>query len=95
MCMSGQMNLMQIRGQKANEAERVSGVILSGFSREGSPVHDRALCHCTRDASVEALSMTPADETWRAYRRNSSRRRLVWARLTGISVCFLSSMRSW
>ncbi len=26
---------------------------------------------------------------------NNSRRRLVWARLTGISVCFLSSMRSW
>ena len=30
-----------------------------------------------------------------AYSPNSSRRRLVWARLTGISVCFLSSRRNW
>src|SRR5215813_3736403 len=29
-----------------------------------------------------------------AYNPKSSRRRLVWARLTGISVCFLSSIRS-
>ena len=29
------------------------------------------------------------------YRLNSSRRRFVCARLTGISVCFLSFMRSW
>ena len=29
------------------------------------------------------------------YNPNSSRSRLVWARLTGTSVCFLSSMRSW
>jgi len=26
---------------------------------------------------------------------NNSRSRLVWARLTGISVCFLSSIRNW
>jgi hypothetical protein len=26
---------------------------------------------------------------------NNSRNRRVWARLTGISVCFLSSMRNW
>ena len=31
----------------------------------------------------------------RLYRLNSSRSRRVWARLTGISVCFLSSMRNW
>src|SRR5580692_1726784 len=30
----------------------------------------------------------------KGHRRNSSRRRLVWARLTGISVCFLSSSRN-
>jgi len=30
-----------------------------------------------------------------SYRLNSSLSRLVWARLTGISVCFLSFMRSW
>ena len=29
------------------------------------------------------------------YNPNNSRRRLVWALLTGISVCFLSSIRSW
>src|SRR5215475_6961364 len=29
------------------------------------------------------------------YRPKSSRRRFVWARLTGISVCCLSSMRNW
>ena len=29
------------------------------------------------------------------YRLNSSRRRLVWARLTGISVWRLSFMRNW
>src|SRR5689334_4660035 len=30
-----------------------------------------------------------------SYKPNNSRRRLVWDRETGISVCFLSSMRSW
>ena len=29
------------------------------------------------------------------YSPNNSRKRFVWARLTGISVCFLSSMRIW
>ena len=29
------------------------------------------------------------------YILKSSRRRRVWARLTGISVCFLSSIRNW
>jgi hypothetical protein len=29
------------------------------------------------------------------HRPNNSRSLLVWARLTGISVCFLSSMRNW
>ena len=29
------------------------------------------------------------------YSFKSSRRRLVWTRLTGISVCFLSSIRNW
>lgn len=29
------------------------------------------------------------------YKPKSSRKRLVWARLTGISVCFLSSIRNW
>ncbi len=31
----------------------------------------------------------------RIYSPNNSRKRLVCARLTGISVCFLSSMRIW
>ena len=31
----------------------------------------------------------------KGQRLNSSRKRLVWARLTGISVCFLSSNRNW
>ncbi len=53
-------------------------------------------------AATEGFRMTPALYTMRGkrysviiYRLNSSRSRLVWARLTGISVCRRSSMRNW
>ncbi len=42
----------------------------------------------------EVQSTIGNEERQAPYSLNNSRRRLVWARLTGISVCFLSSMRS-
>jgi len=49
-----------------------------------------------RDGGVCGVRLDPAREVQgRNYKLKSSRRRRVWARLTGISVCFLSVMRSW
>ena len=52
----------------------------------GFALEDRG--HAGSDAEQEARHCD-------LYSLNSSRRRLVCTRLTGISVCFLSSMRSW
>lgn len=46
----------------------------------------RAASHAVRDHMALPL---------RLHKPNNSLNRLVWARLTGISLCFLSSMRSW
>ena len=56
-----------------------------------------AICNLLLGESAGGNRESSAAEGIRGvfYRLNSSRRRFVWARLTGISVCFLSFMRSW
>lgn len=70
-------------------AVRAVAVLLSG--RRGQTRH-RGVCGC------EAGRGLPADDGSQKrtdYSFSSDRRRLVWTRLTGISVCFLSSIFSW
>ena len=57
----------------------------------------RAICNLLLGESAGGNRESSAAEGIRSvlYRLNSSRSRFVWALLTGISVCFLSFMRSW
>jgi hypothetical protein len=61
------------------------------MSNEHLPIRTPAARKC------KSLSPRPVFviATGRVQSRNSSRSRLVWARLTGTSVCFLSSIRNW
>ena len=73
-----------------------SGVVLNAAALE---VEQRSF-ECTRVTLLTICwrgwneSATPAEQG-EDHSPKSSRSRLVWARLTGISVCFLSSIRSW
>jgi hypothetical protein len=56
-----------------------------------------SLPHCQEILDAFALRrrlLSLSSPEWHSYRLNSSRSRLVWLRLTGISVCRLSSMRN-
>jgi hypothetical protein len=53
----------------------------------------------TAVSSAECEQMVPTEAitemAFSTYKPNNSRNRFVCARLTGISLCFLSSIRNW
>ena len=66
-------------------AEKAKGAVTKG-AKHSSPNR--------KPPFAVTLAITPAIKK-KTQSPNSCRSRRVWARLTGISVCFLSSMRSW
>ena len=76
---------------------RVESIRLpAALSRRGR-THGSGGCTCASRSATCCGGQGSGCRTWPAapYSFSSARRRLVCTRLTGISVCFLSSMRSW
>ena len=66
-----------------------------GLQRINSFTRDHLFQGCHRRRRLSLYLREPLQPLSRSYRLNSSRSRLVCARLTGISVFFGSSMRNW
>jgi hypothetical protein len=91
--------LLPVTLSSLRSISRYDRAVLSLLDEDGKNVHvygyalewESFLNHAiqTRNPAVSVSAL------FSHQRLNSSRRRRVCARLTGISVCFLSSMRSW